>query len=318
MRLSEDVRTDTGEMDRTTGARSRMLLSLLVVGTLLAVAAAPAGTVSIDARGSAAAARGPIATASFGPAFALDPSPSAKDIPIPAGTPGATPLPSSAPPVAGPACTSAPDGTRPARIASHGPRSRKVVALTFDDGYGPTNTLKILAFLRRYHVNATFFPVGRAVVLFPGVWREVVQAGYPIGDHTYDHQRLKGLCFADQLEELVRQQHVVEGRLGIDPMPIMRPPYGSYDLNTRLAARAAGDPDLVLWDVDTRDWSGLSPLSIARRALRGHQGSIILMHTFPGNTVAALPRIIVDYRARGYEFVTLGQLLGIDGPVPFP
>ena len=42
------------------------------------------------------------------------------------------------------------------------------------------------------------------------------------------------------------------------------------------------------------------------------------MHTAETNTVSALPRIIAKYRARGFQFVTIGQLLGIGGPTPFP
>jgi hypothetical protein len=41
------------------------------------------------------------------------------------------------------------------------------------------------------------------------------------------------------------------------------------------------------------------------------------MHTFVTNTVTALPSIIARYRARGFTFVTVGELLGIDGPTPF-
>ncbi|HXI45657.1 MAG TPA: hypothetical protein VNH13_05105, partial [Candidatus Acidoferrales bacterium] len=97
-----------------------------------------------------------------------------------------------------------------------------------------------------------------------------------------------------------------------------RPPYGAYDLNTRLAASAAGDPNLVLWDIDTRDWSGVSRFAVARAALAGGNGSIVLMHTFPHATAAALVHIIYGYRQRGYRFVTIGQLLGLGGPVPYP
>jgi peptidoglycan/xylan/chitin deacetylase (PgdA/CDA1 family) len=191
------------------------------------------------------------------------------------------------------------------------------VALTFDDGYGPTSTLKILEILERSHVNATFFPTGRAVMLYPGVWQQIVQAGFPIADHTYDHQRLEGMCYVDQVTELGRQQATVERELGIEPIPVMRPPYGAYDAATRRAATAAGDRAVIIWDVDTRDWSGLSTLSVAKRALAGVSGSIVLMHTFVGATANALPRIIAGYRSRGYRFVTIGQLLSIDGPVPF-
>ena len=193
---------------------------------------------------------------------------------------------------------------------SHGARTRKVVALTFDDGWNPGNTRRILGILQRAHVNATFFPVGRAIIDYPGVWKAVVNAGFGVGDHTYDHSDLRGLCYQRQLAELTRQASIVRSKLGVAALPFMRPPYGSYSRVTQLAASAAHERYVVLWDVDTLDWTGLSGDEITARALSGGRGSIVLMHTFPPNTTAALPAIIAGYRARGYRFVTVGQLLG--------
>jgi peptidoglycan-N-acetylglucosamine deacetylase len=239
-----------------------------------------------------------------------------------AAGPGAAPDPTADPvasdaPLAKPACDPPAPGVSATRVLSHGSRDRKLVALTFDDGYNPSNTLRILGILRQAHVNATFFVTGRAVQLFPGVWREVSAAGYPIGDHTYDHQVLKGLCFGAQLLELSRQADAVRAVLGHDPVALMRPPYGSRDATTALAATAAGDAAVVLWDVDTQDWSGLGATAVARRALSGGKGSIVLMHTLYRTTAAALPGIIAGYRARGFQFVTVGELVGVPGPVPF-
>lgn len=256
----------------------------------------------------------------------------ASDVPIvstdlpPIGTPGgdATPTPSDgpgstdAPAIATlPPCPGPPTGLAAASVITHGSRATKVVALTFDDGWGPATTSRILRVLERMHVNATFFPVGLAISRDPDTWRSIVSAGYPIGDHTFDHRDLEGLCYPDQLAELTHQALVCHDVLGIVPQPIMRPPYGASDEVTRLAASGAGQRDVVLWDVDTKDWTGISADAIAARALAGTNGSIIVMHTFVANTAAALPRIIAGYRARGFRFVTVGQLLGIPGPVPF-
>jgi peptidoglycan/xylan/chitin deacetylase (PgdA/CDA1 family) len=312
-------------MDRPTVARRRGIACLAVVGSLLASTLAPALMVSAQPIAPTTAA----ATAQPSPA---QPSPDAIF-----GVAGSAPPPGdlsvvalgtpsrnlSDPPRVGPVerphsgCDPAPATVRPAVVVRHGPRDQKVVALTFDDGWNPANTLNILGTLKRFHVNATFFPVGRAVQLFPYVWQAVADAGFPIGDHSYDHPHLKGLCFAGQLSQLRRPQAIIRDVLGIEPFDVMRPPYGAYDWNTRLAANAAGDARVVLWDVDTRDWDGLSRFQIARLALAGHEGSIVLMHTFPHATAAALIHIIYGYRQRGYRFVTIGQLLGLGGPVPY-
>ena len=166
-------------------------------------------------------------------------------------------------------------------------------------------------------IVATFFPTGRSVQLFPDIWKGVAGAHYPIANHTYSHQSLKGLCYQLQLAELLHDESVLDG-FGLTMLPVMRPPYEEFDEATRFATTAAGESHVVLWDVDTMDWTGLSDSVIARHALAGRAGSIVLMHTSPLNTARALPTIISRYRARGFTFVTVGQMLGVEGAVPFP
>ena len=215
-------------------------------------------------------------------------------------------------------CTRGPGGLQPATVAYHGPRDAKVVALTFDDGWGGRSLEKIVRILRDRRVNATFFPVGQAVRQDPGTWRRIADAGFPIADHTIAHGTLKGRCFSDQRQELVRARAVYAELLGVTPLPVMRPPGGLFDDATLVAATSAGESSLVLWDVDSSDWTGIRAAQIRRNALAGTKGSIVVLHTSSWATVHALPGIIRGYRQRGYDFVTVGQLLGLDGTVPFP
>ena len=233
--------------------------------------------------------------------------------PSPSPSPTAVPIPTAD----AHGCFPPPTGTVPAIVISHGDRSKKQVALTFDDGTNPDNVHRILGVLYRAKVNATFFPTGRSVQLFPDVWKGVAEAGYPIANHTYSHQSLRGLCFQLQLAELLHDERVLDG-LGLTMLPVMRPPYEEFDESTRYATSAAGESHVVLWDVDTMDWTGLSVSAIVNRAMAGRGGSIVLMHTSPGNTTNALRTIISRYRARGFTFVTVGQMLGVEGAVPFP
>jgi peptidoglycan/xylan/chitin deacetylase (PgdA/CDA1 family) len=193
-----------------------------------------------------------------------------------------------------------------------------VVALTFDDGNDATNVRRILAILSRERVPATFFPTGQAVRRHPDTWRLVADAGFPIGNHSHSHPNLAKLSERGILREIERSKRAIETVTGRMMLPVLRPPGGDYDDAVLRAAAIAGLEAVVLWDVDTRDWTGNSARSVAAKALAGKNGSIILMHT-GDNTVKALPRIIAGYQERGYMFVTIGQLLGIDGDVPaFP
>lgn len=215
-------------------------------------------------------------------------------------------------------CEHGPSRVTPAAVVYHGPRDEKVVALTFDDGWGGRTLRKILRTLRERHVNATFFPVGQAVRLNPETWRRIADAGFPIADHTFDHRTLAGLCYTEQHLELARARHAYANVLDVASLPVMRPPGGLWDEATRVAASLAGEPTIVLWDVDTSDWTGIGARRIRANALSGTKGSIVVLHTSSFATVRALPGIIRGYRKRGFEFVTVGQLLGIEGPVPFP
>jgi peptidoglycan/xylan/chitin deacetylase (PgdA/CDA1 family) len=237
---------------------------------------------------------------------------------VPTDTPEpSVPVPTLQPTPGPDGCVPPPADLEPAALASHGSRTEKVVALTFDDGNNAANVEKMLGILRSRRVNATFFPTARAVELAPETWLKVAQAGYPIANHTYHHNSLAGMCFERQLAELERAKTVLAEQL-IPIQGLMRPPYEDFDKNTRLAARAAGEDYVVLWDVDTFDWTAVGPLTIAARALQGRSGSIILMHTTRPASASALYRIVDRYKARGFRFVTVGQLLGVAGPVPFP
>jgi peptidoglycan/xylan/chitin deacetylase (PgdA/CDA1 family) len=297
------------------GDRRRRRPGRVILGALVIVALIGGATLAVNLPGF------PFLPGQSNPPVAVATAPTASDLPpSPGASPAATDHPIATPPASvppsPPACA-APTNVVPARVVSHGDIHRKEVALTFDDGLNKDNTLQILRILEREKVNATFFPTGTAIDRLPTVWRAIAKANFPIANHTYSHVELAGLCYAAQRDELAHARVTFE-KFHIPEFPAMRPPYELFDDTTTVAAAAEGLQVIVLWNVDTRDWQGASAASIRRSALSGGRGSIILLHTFPEATAAALPGIIKGYRARGFTFVTIGQLLGIAGPVPFP
>ena len=198
---------------------------------------------------------------------------------------------------------------------SAGSRRRKDVALTFDDGPSPF-TPRILAILRREHVPATFFQVGRSVRADQGIGRDIVRAGLPIGDHTQTHPLLDKLSEGAQRSEIEGAANAIAGEGA--PFPrLFRPPYGSFDAATLRVARSH-HMLMVLWTVDTKDFSQPGTQRIAYTALSGARGgAIILMHDGGGpreQTVAALPRIIHGLERRRFHLVTVPQLIADDPP----
>jgi peptidoglycan/xylan/chitin deacetylase (PgdA/CDA1 family) len=199
----------------------------------------------------------------------------------------------------------------PARVIAHGSRARPVVALTFDDGWDADATRRILSILEAEHVTATFFPYGIAVRRHPGLWQRIADAGFPIGNHTQSHPDLTRLGAAGVRAQFRVDQQTVEPIIGRELIPFARPPFGAWNETTAQAASADGYRALVLWDVDSRDWSGLRASAIVSRATAGRNGSIVLMHAGPEQTVHALKSIIASYRARGFDFVTVPEILGM-------
>ncbi len=206
-----------------------------------------------------------------------------------------------------------------AAVRSSGPRTKPVVALTFDDGTSPQNCRRILAELVARGVPATFFPMAAAMPLDPAFWRIVGEVGDPVGDHTLTHPRMPALTLAQQEWQIGQARSLARSILGRPVLNVFRPPYGAYDAATLVAAEATGFPIALLWDVDTRDWSRTHTLAqmLAAGEL-GRPGSVILMHCGPNATPYLVPQLIDFYRSKGFGFVTIPKLLGLawqPGPV---
>lgn len=188
----------------------------------------------------------------------------------------------------------------------HRATGARVVALTFDDGPGPY-TLQVLRVLRREHVSATFFEIGRQVAADPLVTRQLAAARMSVQSHTWDHANLNRLPDKAIDTEVQRTNAAVAAATGVTPR-CLRPPYGAID--SRVEQRLARDHMTpVTWNVDTVDWQRPGTARITAAAVRAARpGAIILMHDGGGNraqTVTALPRIITGLRALGFAFTAL-------------
>ncbi len=192
-----------------------------------------------------------------------------------------------------------------AGLVRNGPRNRRVVALTFDDGPS-AYTEGFLAVLRDKHVPGTFFEVGQEMAGRTETMRRILREGGEIGNHTMHHGLYPGY------PDLAATDALIRAATNFEPC-LFRPPGGAVDSSVVAAAGEAG-LKTILWDVDPADWSTPGTSAIYSRIVGAAQpGSIILMHDGGGNrseTLAALPSIIDTLRARGYGFDTVSKLLG--------
>jgi peptidoglycan-N-acetylglucosamine deacetylase len=266
--------------------------------------------------GGAAVLHGPIGSAApSASSEAVAPS----SAPTPGASGGQVPGPTATPrPAVSTGTTTRPRVTAADRFQAwdHGPRTGKVVALTFDDGWNLEGVQDIVKILKAKQAPATFFPVARAVARHPKTWRSIAAAGFPIANHSWNHDNLARMSAKKAAADIQRSTRLIERVIRMPLFPVLRPPGGSLDRTLMRVARESGMKAVVMWDVDTRDWTGRRARAVYRSTLDATRGSIILMHTDKANTVKALPRIIDSLRKRGYTLVTVGQLIGLPGPVP--
>ena len=134
-----------------------------------------------------------------------------------------------------------------------------------------------------------------------------------MGNHTWNHVTLSGSLTAD-LEELRRTDALLQELLGSGTYWV-RPPYGLISE----AERAALEVPLVHWTVDPEDWAKLSPEAVVQAVLKeAGPNDIVLLHDFFSDSVDAALEIVDSLQAEGYYFVTVEELLALNGITPQP
>jgi len=195
------------------------------------------------------------------------------------------------------------------------PGSRKL-SLTYDDGPNDPDTLRLMEVLARHDVKATFFVLGRFAQQKPQIVRALATAGHVIGNHSWDHPRLIFASDPELRRQVTQTQSAIFDACGVTPT-LFRPPYGGRRPGTLTAVRKLGlEP--VMWNVTCYDWkptSGGKVFAHAQRQIRG--GDVILLHDGDqarmgadrSHSVEATDRVIAHYKAEGYEFVTVPEMM---------
>lgn len=207
-------------------------------------------------------------------------------------------------------------------IIEHVPEAGKRVALTFDAGWEWSNTVALLDLLSQRGVKATFFLRGGWVVDHPDLVKAIAGAGHVIESHSFTHPDMTKLSPEGARKELTETEDALIKTAGIK-VTLFRPPYGAYNQEMLRALGERGYRAMVMWDVDSLDWTGLAKDKLTDRVLSGVKpGSIVLMHIGGANTVKALPAILDGLASRGLRTVTVPELLSfakaLPGPTAFP
>lgn len=188
----------------------------------------------------------------------------------------------------------------------------KYVALTFDDGPRRSTTTELLDGLREQGACATFFLVGEQIEGNENLLKRMVAEGHQVGNHTWDHTRLKGSSAEKVAAEVEKTDKKLREVLG-EGEYWLRPPYGQLD-----EAQKAWIPvPMVQWSVDSRDWESKNTEKIVAKVLKEVKpNSSILLHDIYPTSVEAALRIVDALQAEGYWFVTVRELLALNGIQP--
>ncbi len=184
-------------------------------------------------------------------------------------------------------------GAAPAQAAAC---SNGYVGLTFDDGPSGT-TRALLDSLRQNGLRATMFNQGQYAAAHPSLVKAQVDAGMWVANHSYTHPHMTRLSQAQMESEISRTQQAVSAAGGGTPK-LFRPPYGETNATLKAVEAAHGLRE-ILWDVDSQDWNNAGTDAIVQAASRLTDGQIILLHDWPANTLAAIPRIAQTLAGKG-------------------
>ena len=195
----------------------------------------------------------------------------------------------------------------------------KVVAFTFDDGPDETYTPQLLDLLARKQLKATFFLIGRHVEKFPEIVKRIHAEGHEIGNHSFSHPFLPLYSKSYIKRELESTSDLIEEIGGAKPA-FFRPPMGLFTPSMLNAISESG-MTAVVGAVYPRDPYNPGTKKIVERVLsRIKPGSIIILHDSGtwgmidrSQTIAAVTILIDRLRDQGYRFLTVGELIGLNG-----
>jgi peptidoglycan-N-acetylglucosamine deacetylase len=179
--------------------------------------------------------------------------------------------------------------------------SPKSIYLSFDDGPHPAITPFVLDELKKYNAKATFFCIGKNVVENPLIFKEILNEGHAIGNHTYNHLNGWRTSKNDYL------QNVQEAAKYIDS-DLFRPPYGRISSTQRRNLSMLERPfKIIMWSILSGDFDvNITPEQCCNNVFKNvESGSIVVFHDSEKafeRLKYALPAVLKHFSEKGFQF----------------
>jgi len=203
------------------------------------------------------------------------------------------------------------------RVTQLTPREPAIALTIVCGGGNRQDVADILSVLDKYGVKCTFFLSGGWLESHVEEARMIVAAGHEIGNHGYRHVRMTEMeSYRDMRSVITKMNDRCETLLGVRPR-LFRAPYSDTNQKVTALARAEGMED-VQWSIDSQDWADKykrKPRQIIQRVTgkNAAPGAIIQFHLNGYNTPQVLDEVIPVYHERGWQVVTVGELLTLSG-----
>lgn len=188
--------------------------------------------------------------------------------------------------------------------------TKKVIYLTFDEGYENGYTSSILDTLKSNDVKAAFFVTGPYVNEHADLVTRMINEGHIVGNHTISHQSLPSLTTEKLEQDIVGLDKIVYEKWKLN-MTFIRPPMGEYSERVLAQLKELGHR-AVFWSFayDDYDIKNQKGTDYAYKMIMDnlHNGEVMLLHAVSKDNTEVLDKILKDIKAQGYEFKSLSEL----------
>ncbi|MEH6537111.1 MAG: polysaccharide deacetylase family protein [Psychroserpens sp.] len=187
--------------------------------------------------------------------------------------------------------------------------TKKELFLTFDDGPTPDITNWTIETLKQYNAKATFFCIGANIEKHPAIFKNIINDGHTIGNHTQHHVKGWKTKTKNYLKEVAKTQDIINAHITPGKSKIFRPPYGQIKPKQGKKLIDLGY-QIIMWDVLSFDWDqDLSEEKCLENVIsKSKAGSIIVFHDSvkaAKNMMYVLPKVLETFSKKGYEFKSL-------------
>lgn len=190
--------------------------------------------------------------------------------------------------------------------------TQPVLAMTFDDGPHPGLTPRLLDILKERNIKCTFFVIGKNAKAYPKIIQRMIAEGHEVANHTWTHCSLTSRSDDQIRGELKQSEDALVAAANYRPQ-LIRPPYGAINTRIKQLMFAEFGYSTIMWSVDPQDWRRPGVSVVTSRLVNGaHPGAIMLAHDIHPPTIQAMPAMFDQLLAKGYQFVTVSQLLNME------